>query len=212
MQHRHSNQRGCESGAGYGDDSRFRPRDDDLRAAGGSRTRAGSTYGDYAPARDEGHGWGETGSSGYGRADMGDHYSGGSNWEHGRDEPWRDNPGAHAQQYGGHRPQPEHGAGDDRSRDAGRHEAQQHDADYHEWREQQLRALDDDYEAWRKERYQKFCDEFGQWRQQRQAQASSTAAGEHAASTNPYAASGVPATSGSGAGSTGPSLDKGSEY
>lgn len=52
-------------------------------------------------------------------------------------------------------------AGEDRG---GREKSRQFDADYHQWREEQLSALDDDYRAWRGERYQKFADEFSQWR------------------------------------------------
>jgi hypothetical protein len=44
----------------------------------------------------------------------------------------------------------------------------QHDPDYWQWRNEQMRALDDDYSAWRKERYSKFSDDFSQWRSQRQ--------------------------------------------
>ncbi len=46
----------------------------------------------------------------------------------------------------------------------GREKSRQFDADYHQWRDEQLSALDDDYRAWRGERYQKFADEFSQWR------------------------------------------------
>jgi hypothetical protein len=43
----------------------------------------------------------------------------------------------------------------------------QFDADYHQWRAEQMRKLDEDYEQWRKERYQKFSEEFDAWRKQR---------------------------------------------
>ncbi|PUA95629.1 hypothetical protein C8C99_0430 [Acidovorax sp. 107] len=41
------------------------------------------------------------------------------------------------------------------------------DPDYQQWRDEQLRMLDDDYDSWRKERYQKFSDDFSQWRSSR---------------------------------------------
>lgn len=43
-------------------------------------------------------------------------------------------------------------------------------SDYHRWRADQLRQLDEDYRAWRQERYQQFSQEFGQWRAQQQQQ------------------------------------------
>lgn len=43
----------------------------------------------------------------------------------------------------------------------------QFDADYRQWREEQMRLLDLDYAQWRKERYRKFAEEFSQWRSQR---------------------------------------------
>jgi hypothetical protein len=45
--------------------------------------------------------------------------------------------------------------------------ARQFDADYHQWRAEQLRKLDEEYEQWRSERYQKFSEEFNTWRKQR---------------------------------------------
>lgn len=46
----------------------------------------------------------------------------------------------------------------------GRERTRQFDADYHQWRKEQLSELDDDYQAWRGERYKKFADEFSRWR------------------------------------------------
>jgi len=43
----------------------------------------------------------------------------------------------------------------------------QFDADYRQWRDEQMRLLDLDYAQWRKERYRKFAEEFSQWRSQR---------------------------------------------
>ena len=39
-----------------------------------------------------------------------------------------------------------------------------HDADYHNWRQEQVRNLDRDYDDWRQERFQKFSNEFNTWR------------------------------------------------
>ncbi len=49
-----------------------------------------------------------------------------------------------------------------------------HDPDYHQWRTEQIRGLDNDYKAWREERYSKFSNEFGEWRKGRKDTQSST--------------------------------------
>lgn len=54
---------------------------------------------------------------------------------------------------------------------------QQHDPDYRQWRDEQLRSMDAEYDAWRNERYRKFSDEFGEWRKKRQDASSSGASG-----------------------------------
>ncbi len=55
----------------------------------------------------------------------------------------------------------------------------QFDADYRQWRDEQMRLLDQDYAQWRRERYRKFAEEFSQWRSQRlKAQASTVRAGD----------------------------------
>lgn len=57
-------------------------------------------------------------------------------------------------------------------RDAGRHGrdfGRDHD-DYHDWRGQQIAALDRDYDEYRQHNRTKFHSEFGQWRTQRQGQ------------------------------------------
>jgi len=51
-----------------------------------------------------------------------------------------------------------------------------HDPDYQQWREEQIRGLDDDYKAWRDERYSTFSNEFGEWRKNRKNRSSSGAA------------------------------------
>ncbi|HEX5686197.1 MAG TPA: hypothetical protein VFY73_19385 [Ideonella sp.] len=48
----------------------------------------------------------------------------------------------------------------------GRHD-DQFDPDYHQWRNEQMRALDEDYRSWRQDRYKKFSTEFDQWRAER---------------------------------------------
>lgn len=48
-----------------------------------------------------------------------------------------------------------------------RNREQAHDADYSQWRREQLRALDNDYDQWRQERFKKFSDEFSTWRSSR---------------------------------------------
>ncbi len=57
-------------------------------------------------------------------------------------------------------------------RDAGRHGrdfGRDHD-DYHDWRGQQIAALDRDYDEYRQHNRTRFHSEFGQWRTQRQGQ------------------------------------------
>lgn len=52
----------------------------------------------------------------------------------------------------------------------------QFDADYRQWRDEQMRLLDRDYAQWRQERYRKFAEEFSQWRNKRlQSHASTNA-------------------------------------
>ena len=58
------------------------------------------------------------------------------------------------------------GEGNVRQRDR----EQGHDADYSQWRREQLRALDDDYDQWRQDRFKKFSDEFTTWRSSRSQQ------------------------------------------
>jgi hypothetical protein len=47
--------------------------------------------------------------------------------------------------------------------------------DYQQWREEQIRGLDEDYKAWRDERYSNFSNEFGEWRKNRKDQPSAGA-------------------------------------
>jgi hypothetical protein len=53
------------------------------------------------------------------------------------------------------------------SLDLERNDDTQFDAEYRQWREEQMRLLDRDYAQWRQERYRKFAEEFSQWRSQR---------------------------------------------
>ena len=43
-----------------------------------------------------------------------------------------------------------------------------YDVDYQQWRDEQLRKLDQDYLTWRQARYRRFADEFDAWRSSRQ--------------------------------------------
>ncbi|HSN34147.1 MAG TPA: hypothetical protein VLU41_15765 [Ideonella sp.] len=54
------------------------------------------------------------------------------------------------------------------------HGHEHYDADYHQWRNEQLRNLDNDYRSWREDRYRKFSEEFGRWRSGRSAPAGSS--------------------------------------
>lgn len=69
---------------------------------------------------------------------------------------------ASSQTYGG--PSDQLGYG---SNQGGERQQGQHDSDYQQWRDEQMRHLDNDYHAWRGERYKKFSDEFGEWRRNR---------------------------------------------
>lgn len=44
---------------------------------------------------------------------------------------------------------------------------QEFDADYRQWRSDQVRSLDNDYRSWRNDRYKKFSEEFASWRKNR---------------------------------------------
>lgn len=72
---------------------------------------------------------------------------------HMRNQAWR--PNATAPEAQGGRPGLE------------RQDDTQFDADYRQWRDEQMRLLDRDYAQWRQERYRKFAEEFSQWRSQR---------------------------------------------
>jgi hypothetical protein len=53
------------------------------------------------------------------------------------------------------------------SLDGSRNRLTHHDADYHQWRAEQIRKLDNDYHSWRDERYKKFSTDFDSWRKNR---------------------------------------------
>lgn len=63
--------------------------------------------------------------------------------------------------------------------------AHQHDPDYHQWRSEQIRGLDNDYKAWRDERYSKFSSEFGEWRKGRKDSQSSSRGSADADASSP---------------------------
>lgn len=106
----------------------------------------------------------------YGNPLQRDHVAGaeGGDWaEPGpREERWVRDP--YGQPRGGW--DDEHDMRTDRGRHASRHhDTHHHDADYLQWRAEQLRRLDADYHQWREARYRRFSDEFNQWREQRAA-------------------------------------------
>jgi hypothetical protein len=80
-------------------------------------------------------------------------------------------------------------SGEDDLRGASQSRQSDHDPDYQQWRQEQLRLLDEDYHSWRKERYQKFSDDFNTWRSSRSSQQpaatgqTGTATGSQAGST-----------------------------
>lgn len=109
-------------------------------------------------------GYGQAGNSRLGAADSGGTRS---SWgsSYGDFKPDR---GAFGErQHGGHMGDYYAGGADPRGEPRHGH-PEDFEADYHQWRADQLRQLDEDYQAWRQERYQKFSSEFGQWREQRQ--------------------------------------------
>lgn len=62
------------------------------------------------------------------------------------------------------------------------------DPDYHQWRDEQVRALDEDYHSWRNDRYKKFSEDFSNWRNQRSARGGSE--GSESSSDKPAGTSG----------------------
>ncbi len=52
------------------------------------------------------------------------------------------------------------------------------DLDYQQWRDEQVRKLDNDYRSWRQSRYRKFADEFDAWRSRQQGPAATSAQAE----------------------------------
>lgn len=65
------------------------------------------------------------------------------------------------------RPTWQRGMNRDTHNNNSREDDTQFDADYRQWRDEQMRLLDRDYAQWRQERYRKFAEEFSQWRSQR---------------------------------------------
>lgn len=78
----------------------------------------------------------------------------------------------------------------------------QHDHDYHQWREEQMRNLDKEYETWRQDRYRKFADEFNTWRASRQSGRPDSSTGGNFGSSDatatPVAGAGDPGGTGGG--------------
>jgi hypothetical protein len=51
------------------------------------------------------------------------------------------------------------------------------DAGYHQWRSEQMRAVDDDYRTWRQDGHQSFSQEFETWRNERRHSGTQNAPG-----------------------------------
>jgi hypothetical protein len=49
-----------------------------------------------------------------------------------------------------------------------------HDDDYHHWRDDQMKQLDNEYDAYRSDRRKKFSDDFSTWRDERKTSQGST--------------------------------------
>lgn len=86
----------------------------------------------------------------------------------------------------------------------------QHDPDYLQWREEQIRKLDSEYQSWREERYRRFSEDFNSWRAARSGgqgqNASSLTTGTGAGHERPdRQAMGGASSGGSDFGSTGQS-------
>ncbi|MBV7428261.1 MULTISPECIES: hypothetical protein [unclassified Acidovorax] len=86
-----------------------------------------------------------------------------------------------------------HWGSDDELRGPSQGRQGHHDPDYQQWRQEQLRLLDEDYQSWRKERYEKFSDDFNTWRTSRNQQSpskSQAGATGSSSTSNPGATSG----------------------
>lgn len=69
---------------------------------------------------------------------------------------------------GGPGPQRSHRQGGQGWQDAeAQPQRQEFDADYRQWRSDQMQRLDNDYRSWRDDRYKKFSEEFSTWRKNR---------------------------------------------
>lgn len=121
-------------------------------ASGGGGDR-GSAYGDYGGGFGDYSGYGP-GGPGYGAYGAEDRYGGQrfGGAPQGRDDDRRR--GQEHERYGGSR--------------ADEHHQDHYDPDYHQWRAEQIRSLDEAYRRYRQERYRKFADEFEQWRRTRE--------------------------------------------
>jgi len=159
-------------GLGYGAQQGYGPSGSWSEHAGGDWDSNGNQgyegpQGGYGAARG---GYGQPQTGGYSRGAPGSMSEQGGYGDHVS----RHEPGRHAQQgaasgygdqgrqlggAGGHSEPPSHAHG--------AYGAGHHDYDYQQWRDEQIRNLDNDYCSWRQDRYKKFADEFNSWRASR---------------------------------------------
>ena len=158
---------------------------DDSREIGGAyglrdpRDRGPSEQ-DYGGAQDN---FGGSQSAAYNRGSSSDRYTSPNDWQQRGYGGSREGRGGWGGPYGDYRLEGDNGPQNwqdwqdrqGRSHDQNRHEFE---PDYHQWRAEQVRALDDDYRNWRQDRYKKFSEEFSDWRKNR-----STASSDNTSNT-----------------------------
>ncbi|MDR7092635.1 hypothetical protein [Hydrogenophaga laconesensis] len=151
----------------------YHPRDQDdrygqyglRRSSGGGQQDRWDDNGDYGPfGRDYGYGMRDRDEQRHRAFDQQERDR--SQRPSGLDRDYRGASYAGPGGYGGGYGSSYSGSGQGRERDR----EQGHDADYSQWRREQLRALDDDYDQWRQDRFKKFSDEFTTWRSSRSQQ------------------------------------------
>ena len=69
-----------------------------------------------------------------------------------------------------------------------------HDADYHQWRSEQLARLDRDYDEWRQHRYQRFSQDFDHWRANRDNNPAARGSSQVGANATPTSVNGEQGT------------------
>jgi hypothetical protein len=164
LQQRHG---GGAYGSRMANDSRHdRERDDFSGARNSGYGRSQTWGGGYNEGGYDQHGtWGgSVRGSGYGRGQPQTRYGSDHGYADQRDNQWQGGRRDYGQQYGRNQ---DFDSGYQREAEGQRRRSSQHDQSYLNWRDEQIRKLDEDYEAYQRENQTKFNSDFESWRTKR---------------------------------------------